>query len=104
MFSGNIFEGTFNIDIVKPSMKKKITAFKTTVKMFYSLEICHLLECANHRINCTDQGQWPLNTTADCGGVGAGVGGGGVGGVCGDFPTDSQWRIDSLNDVVQWNI
>ena len=23
MFSGNIFGGTFNIDIVKPSMKKK---------------------------------------------------------------------------------
>ena len=27
MFSGNIFVGTLNIDIVKPSMKKKIITF-----------------------------------------------------------------------------
>ena len=27
MFSGNIFEGTLNIDIVKPSMKKKKITF-----------------------------------------------------------------------------
>ena len=60
--------------------------------MFCSLEICHLLKCVNHRLNCIDQGQWPLNTTADVG----------------DFPNDSQWLTDLLNDVVglveQWNI
>ena len=28
MFSGNIFGGTFNIDIVEPPMKKKITSSK----------------------------------------------------------------------------
>ena len=32
MFSGNIFGGTFNIDIVKPSMKKKITSFKKVLE------------------------------------------------------------------------
>ena len=41
---------------------------QTSVKMFYILEICHLLGCIIHRINCIDQGQWPLNTTADFGG------------------------------------
>ena len=41
---------------------------QTTVKMFYILEICDLLGCIIHRINCTDQGKWPLNTTADFGG------------------------------------
>ena len=38
---------------------------QTTVKMFYVLDICHLLGCINHHINCIDQGQWSLNTTAD---------------------------------------
>ena len=60
------------MDIVKPSMKKNFTSKKaleddmtqtvskcvklksiTTVKLFYSLEICHLLD---HHINCIDQG------------------------------------------------
>ena len=40
---------------------------QTTAKMFYVLEICHLLGCINHRINCIDLGQRPLNTTADRG-------------------------------------
>ena len=61
MFSGNIFGGTFDNDIVKPSMKEKKNhllqksiegwrdsdiqkmiqiKIQTTVKMFYSLEIC----------------------------------------------------------------
>ena len=31
---------------------------QTTVKMFYSLEICHLLEYVNHRINCIDSVQF----------------------------------------------
>ena len=52
----------------KKKKKQKNSPPSKLVKMFYSLEICHLLECVNHRINCTDQGQWPLNTTADCGG------------------------------------
>ena len=32
MFSGNIFVGTLNIDIVKPSMKKKITSSKKALE------------------------------------------------------------------------
>ena len=61
---------------------------KLQLKCFIFLKICHLLGCVIQRINCIDQSKWPLNTTADCG----------------DFSTHSQWRIDSLNDVVQWNI
>ena len=30
---------------------------QTTVNMFSILEICYLLGCINHRINCIDQGQ-----------------------------------------------
>ena len=41
---------------------------QTTVKMFYVLEICHLLGSINHRINCIDLSQGPLNTIADFGG------------------------------------
>ena len=33
--------------------------------MSYILKIRHLLWCINHRINCIDEGQLPLNTTAD---------------------------------------
>ena len=39
--------------------------FKLQLKCFTVLEICHLLGFMNHRINCIDLGQWPLNTTAD---------------------------------------
>ena len=40
---------------------------QTTVKMFYILEIYNILGCISHRINCIDQSQGPLNTTADFG-------------------------------------
>ena len=86
MFSGNIFGGTFNIDVIKQSMKKNSPPTKKALednttptvnkciklesklqlKCFISLKICHLLECVNHGINCIDQGQGPLNMTADC--------------------------------------
>ena len=32
MFSGNIFGGTFNTDVVKQSMKKKITSSKKALE------------------------------------------------------------------------
>ena len=32
MLSGNIFVGTLNIDVVKPSMKKKITSSKKALE------------------------------------------------------------------------
>ena len=77
MFSGNIFVGTLNIDIVKPSMKKKITSSKKALeddmtqtvnkcvksksklqlKRLIVLKSVGLLECFKHRIKCIDQGQ-----------------------------------------------
>ena len=77
MFSGNIFGGTFNINIVKASMKKKkITSFKNALEddMTRTVNKCvelksklqlkcfivlksHLLECVSHSINCIDQDQ-----------------------------------------------
>ena len=32
--------------------KMRQIKIQTTVEMFYFLEICHLLGCINHRINC----------------------------------------------------
>ena len=32
MFSGNIFRGTFNIDVIKQSMKKKFTSSKKALE------------------------------------------------------------------------
>ena len=77
MFSSNIFGGTFNINVFKQSMKNIFTSSKKALednmtptvskyvklksklqlKCFYVLEICHLLGCINHSINCIDQGQ-----------------------------------------------
>ena len=60
---------------------------KLQLKRFIFLKYVIYLGVSTTEKNCIDQGQWPLNTTA-----------------VGDFPNDSQWRIESLNDVVQWNI
>ena len=82
MFSGNIFGGTFNIDIVEPSMKKKIPSSKKALvddmtqavnkcvklksklqlKCFivlksHSLKSVIYFSVSTHRINCIDQGQ-----------------------------------------------
>ena len=83
MFSRNIFGGTLNIDIVKPSMKKKFHLLQKPLEddMTETVNKCVKLE-SKLQLKCfivlkfivylwqppIDQGQWPLNTTADCGG------------------------------------
>ena len=56
-------------DNMTPTVNKCVKLkSKLQLKCFSFLKR-HLLGCINHRINYNDQGQWPLNTTADFGGI-----------------------------------
>ena len=52
---------------LKPKLQLKCFIFLKSV-IYLGVSSSHLLGCIIHRINCINQGQLPLNTTADFGG------------------------------------